>query len=314
MEQTSDDYEVILVDNGSSDGSVDYVKNHFPSVRIIENKRNLGFAEGSNVGIRAASGDYVILLNNDTRVDSDFIEVLATCASNDPCIGSVGCKLVQRDGRPAYGPKATNSGFLVPFFMGTKFLSQRVERLFDMEGYCVANCGAAVLYRKRALDHLGGFDPDFWSDWEDHDIGLRLLVSGYKNFYTTRTVVLHIGGGSFQQIDSRNRDIRTIRNMFLTYVKNYDASNLVTRFMFVFMVLTPVRYLFAVALHGLSRLTRSGSTGQPAHSLQALSLLHAYIQFIREFRNAMRKRMKVQSQRKVSDSTIFSLTRRGWLL
>ena len=85
--QTQQQLQIILVDNGSTDGSVEFVKENFPSVEVVENHRNLGFAEGMNVGIKTATGDYVIALNNDTRVAPNFIEVLLGHASRDPSIG-----------------------------------------------------------------------------------------------------------------------------------------------------------------------------------------------------------------------------------
>lgn len=116
------EHEIILVDNGSTDGSVEYVKRNFPFVRIVENAMNLGFAEGNNVGLESADGDYLVVLNNDTRVSPNFIETLVNCASSDPEVGSVGCRIIQEDGSFRYGPCYANMAFLVPLFMGTKFL------------------------------------------------------------------------------------------------------------------------------------------------------------------------------------------------
>ena len=143
-------------------------------MRIVENDANLGFAEGNNVGLRLAGGDYLVVLNNDTRVSPNFIEVLVNCASSNPEAGSVGCRIIQEDGSFKYGPCYANMAFLVPLFMGSKFLPERLGRLFREEGQCTTNCATAVLYTRRALEAAGGFDADFWSDWEDHDLGLRI--------------------------------------------------------------------------------------------------------------------------------------------
>lgn len=91
MSQTAHEHEIVLVDNGSDDGSVEYVKRNFPFVRIVENAMSLGFAGGNNGGLESAGGDYLVVLNNDTRVSPNFIEALVNCASSDPEIGSVGC-------------------------------------------------------------------------------------------------------------------------------------------------------------------------------------------------------------------------------
>ena len=315
MEQTYSGYEVILIDNASTDGSVEYVRQNFPSVKIIENRVNLGFAAGNNVGIKSASGDYVILLNTDTRVPPDFIEELVKCASMDPEIGSVGCRLLQEADVIKYGPMFTNNGFIIPMFMGNNLLPKRIDELYDGGGYCIANCAAAVLYRKSDLEVTGSFDSDYQFDWEDHDLGFRLALAGYKNLYTTATSVHHIGGASIGSAFSKDRYIRIIRNMLFTYIKNYEPQNVATRFLFLFWVLVPFRHMVTVLFHELRRLKNDSPQQAALLSRQAyLSLFEIYIQFIRGLRNAIRKRAKVQTRRRVSDSRIFLLTRRYWIV
>lgn len=113
--QTSSTDEIILVHNGSDDGSAEYVRKYFPTVKVMENGENLGFSEGNNAGLKIAAGKYIVVLNKDTRVPRDFIDVLVKCASADPQIGSVGCRIVQEDGSLSYGPLVTNSGFGASF-------------------------------------------------------------------------------------------------------------------------------------------------------------------------------------------------------
>ena len=315
MNQTYSEYEILLVDNGSTDGSVEYLKNNFPSVKIIENQENLGFAEGMNVGMRSASGAYVILLNIDARVPSDFIEALVERASGDPLIGSVGCRLIQEEGLIKYGPMFTNSGILVPMFMGQNLLMNRIEELFSMDGYCLSNCAAAVLCRKSALEFTGGFDPDFQFDWEDHDLSFRLWLAGYKNLYTTRTSLFHIGGGSLGKGLSKERYVRIIRNMLFTYFKNYEAHNLATRFLFFMFAVLPFRHTISIMAYELKRLREGSSKKEKYLSRQVyLALPQAYLQFLRGLRTVMRKRIMIQRTRKVSDSVIFSFTERKWIV
>jgi len=316
MNQTSPAHELIMVDNGSQDGSVDYVKRNFPSVKIVESGSNLGFAEGTNVGLRCATADHFLLLNNDTHVPPDFIEILTDVASVRSGIGSVGCRIVQEDGELRYGPLVSNIGFLVPLFMGGKHLFRnRIAALFGTEGFCMANCGAAVVYSRRAFEEAGGFDADFWSDWEDHDLGFRLWLAGYRNFYTTRTYVVHVGGGSFGRSLSKDRYVRIIRNMLFTYLKNYDSRDLATRFFFLLWVVLPVRQLLMIILYELRRLLQGHAHEDTFASRQVyLALPQAYISFFKGVRSVMRKRAQVQAQRKVSDSEIFRMTDRGWIV
>jgi GT2 family glycosyltransferase len=309
------EHEVILVDNNSDDGSVEYVRRNFPFVRIVENDANLGFAEGNNVGLRSAGGDYLVVLNNDTRASSNLIEVLVNCASSDPEAGSVGCKIIQEDGSFRYGPCYSNRNFLVPLFMGSRFLPERLGRMFREEGPCATNCATAVLYTKRALQAIGGFDADFWSDWEDHDLGFRIWLAGYKNLYTTKTRVLHVGAGSFGDELSKERYVRIVRNMLFTYIKNYEASNLATCFFFLFWVILPVRHMLLILSSELTRLTRRSSQETTVVSRRVYTALpEAYMSFLQGLRTAVRKRARVQSHRKVPDSVIFSTTRRRWII
>jgi GT2 family glycosyltransferase len=316
MNQNATDYEVILVDNGSTDGSVDYSKENFPAVRVIENGRNFGFGGGNNIGIEQARGEYVIVLNNDTVAPPDFVQTLVEVASPDSSIGSVGCRLVGVDGRPSYGPVHMNHGIVVPWIMGAR-LSHRIIKLHSLDGWCLANSAAAVLYRKDALQAIGGFDEDFWSDWEDNDLGFRLWIAGYKSVFTAKTTVTHFGEASGSRL-SRERNVRIIRNMLSTYFKDYEPSNILTRFFLVFWIIVPARYvLFSVYSLMRIALRQTGhEKNQPIHvpSQAHIALFQAYGEFIRRLPNVMSKRVIVQSHRKVSDSQIFSQTDKNWII
>jgi GT2 family glycosyltransferase len=304
-----------MVDNGSTDGSVEFVKSNFPLVKIVENRVNLGFAAGNNVGIRYSSGDYVILLNTDTRVSPNFIEELVNCARMDPEIGSVGCKLLPENKSVKHGPMFTKNGYIVPLLTGGILLKDRLEMLFNTDGYCLSNCAAAALYRKSALEVTEGFDPGFQFDYEDNDLGFRLWVAGYKNYYTTKTNVVHIGGASLGSILSKDRYIRITRNMLFTYIKNYEARNVVTRFLLLLWILIPFHHMAKILFHELRSFGNNSPQQAPGLSRQAyFSLFEAYLQFIRGLRHATRQRAKVQASRKVSDSSIFLLTRRSWII
>jgi GT2 family glycosyltransferase len=183
-----------------------------------------------------------------------------------------------------------------------------------MEGYCITNCAAAVLYNRHALEVAGAFDSEFWSDWEDHDLGFRLCVAGYRNVYTTKTHVLHVGGGSFGPRLSKDRHVRIMTNMLMTYFKNYETRNLLTR-LFLFWVILSIRHLLSIIVNELQGLGIKSPSGSTLVSREAyLSLPEAYIEFIGSLPIAMRKRLKVQAQRNVPDSLIFSLTRRNWII
>lgn len=320
LNQDCSDFEVLLVDNGSTDSSVEFVRNTFGEdsrLRIVALSENYGFSEGNNIGFKHAKGKYVISLNNDTEVQPNFVEELVKVAESDEKIGSVGCKIVNYDGSAGYGPVFTNKGFIGLFlFAGDiKLVRRRWEKVCSMYSTNLANCGCAVLYRKKVLEIVGGFDEDFWSDWEDHDLGFRISLAGFKSVYTPKTAVFHAGAGS--EGFSAKRSVRIVRNMLVTYIKNYEPENVATRFMLFLFILLPITHIAHIFLNEW-RIFRKGAP----LSLELLierrqgysALFKAYASFLHMLPFFILKRKKVQKLRKVSDRVIFSRTKMPCLL
>lgn len=278
-------FEVIFVDNNSSDGSVELASNLFssnPRFTIIQNSKNFGFSMGNNIGFRHAKGKYVIVLNNDAEVQRSFISELVTVAESDEKIGSVGCKIVQLDGSIRYGPVYMNQGFIV---------NAHSPKTYDKFTINLANCGCAALYRKSVIGKIGGFDPIFWADWEDHDLGYRMNLSGFKSVYTPKTTVLHLGGGLSLGI-SKEWYMRIIRNILLTYVKNYEVKNLILRLPLVIIISTAKRVLWVTVKKKM-----------------CFFLFHWFFDFLKKIRSILIARKSVQRLRVVSDNYIFKTTK-----
>jgi GT2 family glycosyltransferase len=197
--------EIYMVDNASSDASCAFVKSHYPEVKLITFEENLGFAEAYNRAIKHVNADYLVLLNNDTVVEPGFVSALVDIATSDLTVGSVGCRIVRGERARRYGPVFfTGRGcFIGPLFFGSTLAKEKVYSTYDMPSECLANSAAAVLYRKSVIDAIGLFDSFFWADWEDHDLGFRICISGYRNLYTPNTTVLHRGAETFGSVDSR---------------------------------------------------------------------------------------------------------------
>ncbi len=302
--QTFRSFELILVDNGSTDGSVEYVRSLFPWVRVIENGRNLGFAAGNNIGIRASHGDFVVVLNNDTVVTLDFVEKLVGIAVSDPSIGSVGCKILQSDGRVLYGPVFLSRGGII---LGVRDIDllPRVDSGEELLG-CLANCGCAVLYRRAVLDHVGLYDEDFWSDWEDHDLGYRIAAAGYRNVYRALANVLHFGGGSFGWPYSRDRTIRMIANSLATYFKNFEARSILLWFFPLLLFIIPMRQTLIIILNEAVMIRREKSDRANRRYLRRSygAWIQGYITFLKSLRSLAGKRARIQAGRKISDSEL----------
>jgi hypothetical protein len=189
--QTYSDFEVIVVDNGSRDGSPEYIEENYPWVRLAKNDENLGFAGGTNVGIRAAKGEFIITLNNDSRADSRFIEELIKPMA-DPEVGVCAAKMLFPDGRiNSAGICISRSGAAWDrgMFEPDRGQYEFVEEVFGA-------CAGAALYRREMLDEIGLFDEDFFLYLEDVDLAFRARLAGWKCIYVPGARVIHHHGGT----------------------------------------------------------------------------------------------------------------------
>lgn len=190
--QSYPDFEIIVVDNASVDGSIEFLTSEFPDVRIIRNPVNLGFAGGMNTGILSAGGPFILALNNDTRVDRDCIMRLVDVMVHDHAIGMCAAKLAFFDQRiNSTGICISRSGAAWDRGMFEKDTGQ-----FDTPGEVFGPCAAAALYRKEMFDDIGLFDEDFFLYLEDVDIAFRGQLAGWKCIFVPGAVVYHHHGGT----------------------------------------------------------------------------------------------------------------------
>ena len=186
-------FEVILVDNGSKDGSVEWTKEHYPEVRVIALAENTGFCGGVNTGIRASKAEYVLLLNNDTIVLPGFITELVCAIEKAPDIFSCQAKMLQIQDNS----KMDDAG---NFYcaLGWAFADGKgkPESNYQEEREIFASCAGAAIYRKKILDQIGLFDEEHFAYLEDVDIGYRAKLYGYRNLFCPTAKVLHVGSGT----------------------------------------------------------------------------------------------------------------------
>jgi len=193
-------FEVVFVDNGSTDGSIDFVKERFsknPRLKIIKNEENLGFAEGNNVGVKYAKGDYIVFLNNDTEVDSNWLRELVKVMEFDQTIGAAQSKLLFADTRD----KIWGIGEFMDYFGETStkgWGEKNVEQYTHVEEVFNA-IGASMIISRRIFTEVGMFDPAFFIQHEDVDLGWRIWLTGHKIVFTPKSVVYHVGGGTLQK-------------------------------------------------------------------------------------------------------------------
>jgi hypothetical protein len=192
--QTYPTYEVIVVDNASMDGSAEYVSIHFPEVRLIRAERNLGFAAGNNLGIRAARGEFVALLNNDTQAHPEWLSELIKGMQSVPEVGMCASKMLFMH-NPTYinsaGICLNVAGFAWDQW-GGKLDDPHTQNSAEVFGACAG----AALYRRAMLERLGGFDEDFFIYLEDVDLAWRARWLGWRCLYVPTARVLHFHSGT----------------------------------------------------------------------------------------------------------------------
>jgi len=217
--QTYPRIEVILVDNGSTDGSPALVTEQYPEVRLLALDHNLGLTGGNNAGFRAARGEILISLNNDTEADPHFVEALVTALLEHPEAGLAAAKMLLFDRRATIHSAGDGYGVDgIPFNRG---VWQQDEGQFDEPGWIFGGCGGAVAYRRAMLDEVGLFDESLFMYCEDVDLNWRAQLAGWRCWYTPGAVVYHklsaTGGGPLASF-------YTGRNTLWVLVKNYPAA------------------------------------------------------------------------------------------
>ncbi|MCY9666269.1 glycosyltransferase family 2 protein [Paenibacillus alginolyticus] len=228
---TSYTYEAILIDNASNDGIIPTVNDQFPQVVCIANTDNVGFSKANNQGIRIAQGRYVLLLNSDTIVQTDTLDVMLRFMDENPNVGASGCKIVLPDGSL---DKACKRGFPTPsasfyYAFGFSKLFPKISRFNQYQlGYLSPDdeypidslVGAFMLIRREAIEQVGMLDEEFFMYGEDIDWCYRIKEAGWENYYYPRTQIVHHKGAS-----SRRKPFKIIyefhRAMILFHNKHY---------------------------------------------------------------------------------------------
>jgi GT2 family glycosyltransferase len=226
----STDFEIIVSDNGSTDGSVEFIRDKFPEVQVIENRANLGFAQGNNVGIRASKGEYVLVLNPDTYVHEGALDRWIEFADRHPDAGAFGCLVLNPDGsyQQSARPFPTVRGELVAalylrslaylsdFFTSDMYVGWKgnTERAIDWQSGC------CVMFRGALLKQLGGFDEQFFYHYEEVDLCRRVWNAGHSILYTPEVSITHLGGQSVNRFPVRF-ELEKCRNRYRYFYKYY---------------------------------------------------------------------------------------------
>lgn len=225
--QTQKGFCTLVIDNGSSDGSVDYIKENFPAVTVVRFKKNCGFCKAVNYGIQTAQTPYVLLLNNDTEVEAGFVEEMEKAIERHPRAFSVSSKLLQFDRRE----RMDDAGDMY-CLVGWQFqrgVAQK-EKEFVKEQRVFSACAAAAIYRKAVFEKIGYFDESHFAYLEDMDVGFRARIYGYENWFCPAARAYHVGSGtSGSKYNSFKVKLSARNSVYMNY-KNMPSGMLAVNF------------------------------------------------------------------------------------
>lgn len=239
---TYPNYEIILVDNASTDGSTQYFRDHYEEIKIIENQENLGFAEGNNVGIREAlkqKANYILLLNNDTIVDPSFLEDLIEVGESDDSIGILSPIIYYYDDRN----EIQYCGEKVNWYNG-KLTKINIASKEIIHSEII--CGASMLIKKETIDKIGLLPTEYFMLWEDIDYSIKALKNDIKSAYITTSKIWHKGSVSIGGISSPIRMRYTIKNRIIFW-KKYSSKPQFYSFL-INLVFLKIPIIFVIGL------------------------------------------------------------------
>jgi hypothetical protein len=282
--------DVYLVDNGSNDGSVDFVRDKFPSVNVIRHPINLGFAEGYDIAIEKIDADYVVLLNPDTIViDPNWVNYLLEAMTRNPKVVAVTCKMV------SWGDHSildSVGGMGIPFWRGFVDIGreQHDNEQYDSEEFePFSFCGGAALIRRDVFLKARGFDRKFFMYFEDADLSWRLRLVGYRIVFAPQAKVAHYFSGSFgtKAVDAR-RLYYCQKNLLRAILKNCGSS--------LRWALRNYLLLSLISAAGISVL----------EPMKAIAVVRAILWNLLNLRDTYFHRLRVQTSRTASESEILT--------
>jgi GT2 family glycosyltransferase len=278
---------IIVVENGSTDGSLKFLDTKYPEVTLLAQSKNLGFAGGVNVGIHQAISDgakYIALFNNDAVADKDWLRHLVQALDTHPKVGIATCKLMADDRTrlDSTGDYYTVWGLPYPRGRGEIDINK-----YDKQTAIFAATGGASLYRVEMLKEIGLFDEDFFAYYEDVDISFRAILAGWNLLYVPAARAYHQIGATSSKIRGFTTH-QTLKNLPMLLVKN-----------------VPGRYVWLMSRRLLlAEILFFGRAVLRGHAWAALT---GKLRCIWLFPSTLRKRHHVQRTRKVSDEYVWSL-------
>jgi GT2 family glycosyltransferase len=291
LSQTYKNFEIIFVDNASLDESVEFIKNTYNDdrIKIVQSDTNLGFAGGNNLGFKQAKGEYILLLNNDTRAPIDYLEKFKDAFLEIPNAGSVQSKIILMSDASKLdvcGSYWTDSSFLYHYGF---WQNQELDK-YNKAMPFFSNKGASMMIRRKVIEEIGFFDDDFWSYYEETDLCNRMWLAGYECWYYPGAVLSHaVGGTALTLFHNSEIQFHNFKNKLLSFLKNFEVGTLIE--------VLPVYFILTIALSFFWLLQGKGK--------HFLAIYRSIWWNITHFPQTLKKRKIVQSFRKKTDAEIF---------
>jgi len=243
--------KVVVIDNASTDNSVDYIKQTFSNVQIVINNANGGYAKGYNDGLKHITSDYFVLLNSDVEVTENWLQPLLLLMDSDRQIAACQPKILAFDNKDKFEYAGAAGGFIDKF--GYAFCRGRIfnfiendEKQYNTETEIFWATGACLLVRSNLFFESGGLDEDFFAHQEEIDLCWRMKNAGYKIYYSPKSVVYHVGGGTLNALSPFKTYLNFRNNLFLLF-KNLPPKHLykIIPFRLLLDYLAVIRFVFS---------------------------------------------------------------------
>jgi GT2 family glycosyltransferase len=277
-EQSFRDFDVTVVDNGSTDGSAEYLAREWPEVRVVELAGNMGFPAAVNRGIAASRGEYIALLNNDLELSANWMEQLVGELERDAALGFVTGKILRFAERDVI--EQAGHDFYTCGLFAQRGRDEKDTGQYEDPAPTAIVGAAAAIYRRAAVDRAGAFDEDYFLYCEDADLCLRMLLAGYHGLYVPGPEAYHVRGGTAGQNSERSR-FYLARNTLITQLKDLPAVTL-------------LEALPKILLYQYQQFAEARASGL------ARTMLRAYGSFLRALFQTLRKRRRIQRSRRIT--------------
>lgn len=267
FEYTKDiNFEVIIVDNNSNDGTVEMIKEKYPMVKLIASDKNLGFSKGNNLGLKESTGKYVVFMNPDMELVENSYKKILDFFKSRPEIKVLTCQLNYGDGtlqpNVKYDPDLMSQIIILlklshfPYFKHHPALNKYLAKNYNYSRFAEAKqvMGAFIIGLRSVFEKINGWDQDYWLWWEDLDICKRIRKKGTKIYYWPGTKIIHHEGKSFEQLPSFKKQIRFNRGMRLYFKKHGFKCDY-----YILLILNPISLLLALIVQLLKIRPRTQS-------------------------------------------------------